>query len=68
MIVVAWFGIRAATALNAATAREPWHVTAQPQLERLLEQATVLQTEPLGAPARGVQIWERWFAPNPDGK
>jgi hypothetical protein len=26
------------------------------------------RTESLGDPVRGVNVWERWMAPNPDGK
>src|SRR3989442_9803012 len=47
---------------------EPWRVVAQPELKQALEKAPVLQTEALGEPARGVNVWERWLVPNPDGK
>ena len=40
----------------------------QPELKQLLEEAPVLPTESLGEPARGVQPWEHWAVPNPDGK
>ena len=33
-----------------------------------MKHAPVLQTESLGEPARGVNVWERWMVPNPDGK
>ncbi len=52
----------------AVAATEPWHVVEQPELKQALEKAPVLQTESLGEPARGVNVWERWFVPNPDGK
>jgi len=46
----------------------PWGAVQQPDLKQALEQAPVLRTESLGEPARGVNVWERWFVPNPDGK
>src|SRR5512147_1103437 len=49
-------------------AGEPWRVVDQPELKEALEQAPVLQTESLGEPARGVNVWERWMVPNPDGQ
>ena len=52
----------------AVAAAEPWHVAEQPELKQALKKAPVLQTESLGEPARGVNVWERWFVPNPDGK
>ncbi|MBI2925661.1 MAG: hypothetical protein HYY24_08150 [Verrucomicrobia bacterium] len=45
-----------------------WQITEQPDLKQALENAPVLQTESLGEPARGVNVWERWLVPNPDGK
>src|SRR5262245_64467664 len=51
----------------AAAAAAPWPVVEQPDLKAALEQAPVLRTESLGDPARGVNVWERWFVPNPDG-
>ena len=53
--------------LRAAGATEPWPIFEQPELRAALEQAPVLRTESLGDPARGVNVWERWFVPNPDG-
>lgn len=50
-----------------AAAAEPWLVVEQPELERALKDAPVLQTESLGEPARGVNVWERWMVPNADG-
>ena len=50
------------------TAGEPWQAVEQPELKEALERAPVLQTESLGEPARGVNVWERWLVPNPDGK
>jgi len=49
-------------------AAEPWRAANQPELKQALESAPVLRTESLGEPARGVNVWERWFVPNPDGK
>jgi hypothetical protein len=43
-------------------------VAEQPELKHALEQAPVLQAKSLGAPARGVNVWERWMVPNRDGK
>ena len=45
-----------------------WHALEQPDLKQALEQAPLLKSESLGEPARGVNVWERWFVPNPDGK
>ena len=53
---------------HARSAGEPWRVVEQPDLEQALESARVLQTESLGEPARGVNVWERWMVPNMDGK
>jgi hypothetical protein len=47
---------------------EPWCVTEQPELEQQLAQTPVLRTESLGEPARGVNSWEHWAVPNPDGQ
>lgn len=55
-------------ATHALAAAEPWRVVEQPELKQALENAPVLQTESLGQPARGVNVWERWMVPNPDGK
>ena len=55
--------------LASGLASDPaWHATEQPELKEALEHAPVLQTESLGEPARGVNVWERWMVPNPDGK
>lgn len=43
-------------------------VADQPGLKNALESAPVLETESLGEPARGVNVWERWLVPNHDGK
>jgi outer membrane protein assembly factor BamB len=53
-----------ATEASAAT----WGFAEQPELKQALEDAPVLETESLGEPARGVNVWERWLVPNPDGK
>jgi hypothetical protein len=45
-----------------------WRVAAQPNLKQELENAPILKMESLGEPARGVNVWERWFVPNHDGK
>jgi len=39
----------------------------QSELREALTRAPILQTESLGEPARGVNVWERWLVPNPDG-
>jgi hypothetical protein len=52
----------------AEATRELWRAAAQPELKQELDQAAVLHTELLGDPARGVNVWERWMVPNPDGK
>ena len=48
-------------------AADPWRAVEQPDLQQALEQAPLLETESLGEPARGVNVWERWMVPNPDG-
>jgi outer membrane protein assembly factor BamB len=58
----------AAAAATGVLAADPWHAAEQPDLEEALRKAPLLQTESLGEPARGVNVWERWFVPNPDGK
>ena len=66
-----WIGFYAAVMLavnQCSAADEGWRAVEQPELEQALEQAPLLQTESLGEPARGVNVWERWFVPNPDGK
>src|SRR3989442_16000570 len=66
-----WIALYVATALVAQrsfAAGMPWRSVEQPDLKQALEQAPLLKTESLGEPARGVNVWERWFVPNPDGK
>jgi hypothetical protein len=55
-------------AARATTAFESWVVMEQPNLKQELENATVLQAKSLGEPARGVNTWEHWAVPNPDGQ
>lgn len=54
--------------IQASRAAQPWRVDEQPELKEALQKAPVLQTESLGEPARGVNVWERWFVPNMDGQ
>jgi len=66
-----WFGIGLCSVLvmrGVNVAGAPWITVEQPDLKQALEQAPVLRTESLDEPARGVNVWERWFVPNPDGK
>jgi outer membrane protein assembly factor BamB len=68
---VGWMGLWAIALLpidNAWAAGEPWRAVDQPELKQALESAPILQTESLGEPARGVNVWERWLVPNLDGK
>lgn len=65
---IVWCGALSLLAGKATGAGEPWRAAEQPELEQALEQAPLLQTESLGEPARGVNVWERWMVPNPDGK
>jgi len=68
---IAWIVFCGTVALLAGrevTAGEAWPTAEQPELKAALEQAPVLKTESLGEPARGVNVWERWMVPNPDGK
>lgn len=52
----------------AATAAATWQTAQQAELKAALENARILQTESLGEPALGVNVWERWLVPNPDGR
>lgn len=66
-----WIGLCVAAMLVAqrsSAAGKPWPANEQPELKEALERAPLLRTESLGEPARGVNVWERWFVPNPDGK
>jgi len=68
---VRWFARCAIVMLlvsQESAAEEPWRAVEQPELKQALENAPLLQTESLGKPARGVNVWERWMVPNPDGK
>ncbi len=68
---VSWIGFFAGALLEvgpAVSAQDPWPVAEQPELKGALENAPLLRTESLGEPARGVNVWERWFVPNHDGK
>ena len=68
---LAWLlGCAAAAFLTDRThaAEQPWHAVEQPELKQALEKAPLLETESLGEPARGVNVWERWMVPNPDGQ
>jgi hypothetical protein len=56
------------TATRCLATDAPWPVVEQPELKQALAQAPLLQTESLGEPARGVNVWERWMVPNRDGK
>src|SRR5437870_3111556 len=63
-------GTRRAAPSPDLPARVPYTQRAveQPELRQALEQAHVLKTESLGEPAHGVNVWEHWMVPNPDGK
>ena len=63
---IGWCSVLVMSGVNVAGA--PWITVEQPDLKEALEQAPVLGTESLGEPARGVNVWERWFVPNADGK
>jgi len=58
----------AALGLLHNAAAGPWPVSQQPELKQAFERAPALQTESLGEPARGVNVWERWLVANPDGQ
>ena len=47
---------------------ERWRAADQPELKQALEHAPLLETESLGEPARGVNVWERRMEPNHDGQ
>jgi hypothetical protein len=64
---MAWCAAMIVAAGSAAAMGEPWRTVEQPALKQALEKAPVLQTESLGEPARGVNVWERWLVPNPGG-
>jgi hypothetical protein len=61
-----WLGLLAV--LLGAAAAGPWRAVDQPELQTALEHAPPLVPESLGEPARGVNTWEHWLVPNPDGK
>ena len=63
LAVLLLMGLPQASAIDTT-----WSTTEQPELEDSLARAPVLQTEALGEPARGVNVWERWLVPNHDGK
>ena len=68
---IVWMSLLATLLLavtRGASAAEPWRAVEQPELQQALERAPVLQPESLGEPARGVNSWENWLVPNPDGK
>jgi hypothetical protein len=54
--------------IDIAFGADQWPATEQPNLKSQLESARTLSTEALGEPALGVNVWERWFVPNHDGK
>ena len=62
-----WSAVMTLLATAEATAQS-WSVVEQPELGQALKNAPLLQTESLGQPARGVNVWERWMVPNLDGK
>jgi hypothetical protein len=45
---------------HASAVDTVWGPIQQPELKQALERASVLQTESLGEPALGVNVWERW--------
>lgn len=57
--LVLWGGLAAA---------QPWQAVEEPALKEALDRAPLLEAESLGEPARGVNVWERWAVPNPDGE
>ena len=68
---VMWARVCAAAILmtdRCVAAEIPWRVVEQPDLKQAIEKAPVLRSESLGEPERGVNVWERWLVPNPDGK
>lgn len=65
---MAWCAAMIFVAGSGAAAGEPWRAAEQPDLKQALQRAAVLHTESLGEPARGVNTWEHWPVPNPDGK
>jgi hypothetical protein len=71
MNAVLWIGCGVAAMLvmsQGLSAVEQWRVVEQPELKQALEEAPVLPIESLGEPARGVNTWEHWAVPNPDGQ
>ncbi len=65
---VLWTAAWLVLAVGRNPAEEPWRAVEQPELKAALERAPTLQAESLGAPARGVKVWERGLVPNPEGK
>ena len=65
---IVWCVLVTLFAGRESAAQEPPSAVEQPELEQALERAPPLQTESLGEPARGVNVWERWMVPNADGE
>ena len=68
---IMWIGLSVTLLLSTVRgtgAAVPWTATEQPNLKLELEDAPDLQTESLGEPSRGVNTWEHWAVPNPDGQ
>ena len=67
-LVIALFCIVVHFAELKSSLAGEWRIADQPNLKQELENAQTLNTESLGESARGVNVWERWFVPNHDGK
>ena len=63
-----WIWLCALGVSPTVAAINPWPAVDQPDLKQALEKAPVLQTESLGEPARGVNVWERWLCPTRTAK
>jgi outer membrane protein assembly factor BamB len=66
--VVGFLGLSLLSPRPTFASEALWHIKEQPDLKQALEHAPLLQTESLGEPALGVNVWERWMVPNLDGK
>jgi hypothetical protein len=63
-----WSAVVALLFGRGSGAGEPWRAVEQPELKQALEQAPALPVESLGESSRGVNTWQHWLVPNPDGK
>jgi len=67
-LLLAPWAISTVTTVAIGRANDDVPTLEQPGLKESLEKAPTLPVESLGEPARGVNVWEHWMVPNPDGQ